>query len=85
MDIKRKVSQPNGQGNAASECSDYVARACSMQYGKDARYNDIIAEGREEDTEFGVPNSNEDSTSDRTQYGLRGAEQHPVKIVSEAK
>lgn len=55
MDIKQKVRDPGSQGNAASECSDIVARAGSWQYGRGASTNDIEAEGREEDLAFGVP------------------------------
>ena len=78
MDIKRKVGQPDSQGNAAAEYSDFTARSGSWQYGRDARFNDIIAEGREENLAFGVTDTTEDSTADESQYGLRGAEQHAV-------
>lgn len=61
MDIKRKVGQPNSQGNAASEFSSFIQRSCSWQYGRDAIYNDVEAEKREEDVVWGVVNSTEDS------------------------
>jgi hypothetical protein len=84
VDIKAKSGQPKAQGNAVAEYSDYVARACSMQYGKDARWNAIESEKREEDAAFGVVNYTEDSTACDDQYGLRGPEQHAIKTVSDA-
>jgi hypothetical protein len=83
VDIKSKVNQKGGQGNAAAEYSDFVARSGSWAYGRDARYNAITAESREEDLAWGVPNTNEDSTSNDFQYGLRGPEQHAIKTVTD--
>jgi hypothetical protein len=53
MDIKQKVGVKGGQGNAASEFSDIVARAGSWQYGRDAQYEAVGDEQAEEDNAFG--------------------------------
>jgi hypothetical protein len=60
VDIKRKVQSPGSQGNAASEYSDILQRACDWQYGRAATANDIEDEGQEEDLAFGVPHSTMD-------------------------
>ncbi len=62
MDIKSKVGQKGSQGNASSEYSDYVARCGSWQYGRDAIYNDVESEKKEEDTAFGVTNTTKPSS-----------------------
>jgi len=56
MDIKRKVGSPDSQGNAAAEYSSYLRRSCDWQYGRDAQYQDIVSEAKEEDLKFGVVN-----------------------------
>jgi len=57
MDIKQKRGVKGGQGNAASQYSDIIARAGSWQYGNDAQWNDVESEKKEEDLKFGTPNS----------------------------
>jgi hypothetical protein len=81
MDIKRQRAAKGGQGNAAAEWSDWVARAGNWQMGADAFFNDIVHEAAEEDQAFGVVNQNMPSNADEFQYGNRGAEQCAVKIV----
>jgi hypothetical protein len=81
MDIKEQRAAKGGQGNAAAEYSDYVARAGNWAMGADARFNDIVHEAAEEDQKFGVVNQNTDSNANEFQYGNRGPEQHAVKIV----
>jgi hypothetical protein len=81
LDIKDKRAAKGGQGNAAAEYSDFVARASNWAMGADARCNDIVGESREEDQVFGVTNTTQDSNANEFQYGNRGPEQHAVKIV----
>jgi hypothetical protein len=61
VDIKSKRGTKGGQGNAAAQYSDIVARAGSWQYGNDAKWNDIEGEKKEEDLKFGVPNATRES------------------------
>lgn len=60
MDIKRKVQSRGSQGNAASDYSDIIARACDWQYGRAVHSNDIEDESQEEDLAFGVPHETMD-------------------------
>ena len=58
MDIVNKRRVTGGNGNAASDRSDILSRACSWAYGADADCEAIDAEKMEEDKAFGIPNSN---------------------------
>ncbi len=62
MDIKSKVGQKGSQGNTASEYSSFIQRSGSWQYGRDALYNDVESEKKEEDTAFGVTNTTKPSS-----------------------
>lgn len=75
MDIKQKVGIKGGQGNAAAQYSDIIARAGSWQYGRDAQYADIEGEKKEEDAKFGGAND----------YNGRGEEEHDPSGIQGGK
>lgn len=56
MDIKTKRAIKGGQGSAAAQYSDIIARAGSWQYGNDVSYDAVESEKKEQDLKFGVPN-----------------------------
>jgi len=77
MDIVDKRGTKGGQGNATSQYSSYLARACDWQYGADARADDIEAEKREEDLRFGVPHEPMDFESQNTPTDVMKAPSDP--------